>query len=70
MKGGISLPYLYKITNKINGKVYIGKTSLTVEERYKEHLQDYKKDTKEKRPLYDAFNKYGIDNFFVTELEN
>ena len=69
MKGGISLPYLYKITNEINGKVYIGKTSLTVEERYKEHLRDYKKDTKEKRPLYDAFNKYGINNFSVVELE-
>lgn len=27
-KGGIKMPYIYKITNKINGKLYIGKTSL------------------------------------------
>lgn len=25
--------YIYKITNNINGKVYIGKTDFTVEER-------------------------------------
>ena len=23
------MPYIYKITNKINGKLYIGKTSLS-----------------------------------------
>ena len=45
------MPYIYKITNLINNKVYIGKTS------------------HEKRPLYDAFNKYGIENFSIEEIE-
>ena len=31
--------YIYKITNNINGKVYIGKTTKTVEERWKGHLK-------------------------------
>lgn len=29
--------YIYKITNQINGKSYIGKTERTVEERWKNH---------------------------------
>ena len=32
--------YIYKITNNINGKVYIGKTDFTVESRWKNHLHD------------------------------
>ena len=29
--------YVYKITNILNNKVYIGITSRTIEERFKEH---------------------------------
>ena len=52
------MAYIYKITNLINGKVYIGKTSeKTIEERFKIHIKDSKKEHCEKRPLYDAMNK-------------
>lgn len=61
--------YIYCITNLINSKKYIGKTTSTIEERWKEHCQDYKKERCEKRPLYDAFNKYGIENFKIECLE-
>lgn len=38
------MAFIYKITNQINNKLYIGKTSLSsVEERFKEHIQDSKK---------------------------
>ena len=60
---------IYKITNIINGKVYIGKTSLSIEDRYKQHIRDSKKSRTNKRPLYDAMNKYGIDNFIIEEIE-
>ena len=64
------MPFIYKITNLINNKVYIGKTSYsTIEERFKEHIKDSKKERCEKRPLYDAFNKYGVENFIVKEVE-
>lgn len=63
------MPYIYKITNKINKKIYIGKTTLTVEGRWKEHCRDYKRERYEKRPLYSAMRKYGIDNFFIEEVE-
>ena len=46
------MAYIYKITNQINGKVYIGKTLSSIEERWKEHCKDYKREYCEKRPLY------------------
>ena len=58
--------YIYKITNNINGKVYIGKTTKTVEERWKGHL---KKMNYKKNKFYNALNKYGIDNFTIEEIE-
>ena len=66
-----TMAYIYKITNLINGKVYIGKTSeKTIEERFKIHIKDSKKEHCEKRPLYDAMNKYGIENFIIEEVES
>lgn len=63
------MAYIYKITNSINGKIYIGKTLGTIEKRFKEHCQDYKKCRMEHRPLYSAMNKYGVENFSVEEVE-
>lgn len=63
------MPYIYKITNNINGKIYIGKTNFTIEKRWKEHCNDFKKETLQKRPLYSAMKKYGIENFSVEEVE-
>ena len=64
------MPYIYKITNNINGKVYIGKTNYTIEKRWKEHCHDYKKLSFQKRPLYRAMAKYGPENFSIEEIEN
>ena len=63
------MPYIYKITNLVNGKLYIGKTSNSIKERWREHISDSQKERCEKRPLYDAFNKYGIDNFQIEKIE-
>lgn len=59
--------YIYKITNLINNKVYIGKTSRTIQERYEEHLIFSKFD---ERPLYRAMRKYGIENFHLEEIDD
>ena len=61
--------HIYVITNLINSKTYVGKTTSTIDERWQEHCRDSKKERCEKRPLYDAFNKYGIENFKIEELE-
>lgn len=63
------MPYIYKITNNLNGKIYIGKTSYTIEKRWKEHCQDYKKLSLQNRPLYKAMAKYGVENFSIEEIE-
>lgn len=61
--------YIYCIKNQINQKCYIGKTLLTVEQRFKQHIRDSKKQKNKNRSLYKAFIKYGIDNFICTVLE-
>lgn len=61
---------IYKITNLINNKIYIGQ-SMDIHRRWRAHkssafnencsIQDY--------PLYRAFRKYGIENFSFEILE-
>lgn len=59
--------FIYKITNKINSKIYIGQTSGTIEKRFKEHIKQSKyNDTFH---LYRAMRKYGIENFEIEEIE-
>lgn len=60
---------IYCITNKINNKKYVGKTMLSIEERWKQHIKDGKKEYVQKRPLYFTFKKYGIENFEISLLE-
>lgn len=62
--------YIYKITNDINGKIYIGKTKLfNPNERWKQHLHDYKNRKNENRPLYKAMLKYGCEHFHFELIE-
>ena len=63
------MAYIYKISNDINTKVYIGKTERTIEKRFKEHCQACKKRRTEHRPLYFAMNKYGIEHFHIELVE-
>ena len=63
------MAYIYEITNDINNKSYVGKTEFSIEKRFREHCQDAFKDRSEKRPLYAAMRKYGIEHFKVSLLE-
>jgi len=63
------MAYIYKITNQINQKCYIGKTLRTIEVRWREHRKDYQKPEKSHQPLYRAMNKYGFDNFAISIVE-
>lgn len=64
------MAYIYKITNKINGKSYIGKTEkLNPFDRFEEHLREKNKDRCKDRPLYRALNKYGLESFYFEVLE-
>ena len=61
--------FIYKITNNINGKCYIGKTTKTIEERFKEHLKESSLERAKDRPLYRAIQKYGKENFSIEMIE-
>ena len=54
---------IYCIENLVNNKKYIGKTSKTIEKRFKKHINNAQK--KINRRLYDSMNFHGYDNFKV-----
>lgn len=56
---------IYKITNNVNGKCYIGQTIKTIEQRIYRHK--YKSDPN-KMPISAAIKKYGFENFTVEVL--
>lgn len=61
-----NVPGIYKITNIINGKSYIGQ-SLYLKKRIRRHLSY--KSHKDNLALYKAFDKYGVDKFTIEILE-
>ena len=56
--------FIYKITNKVNDKSYIGQTRYTVEFRWRQHI--HKKDN---TYFHNALHKYGVENFVIKTLE-
>ena len=58
--------FIYKITNEADGKFYIGKTTSTVERRFKQHIKNAETGT---TYLYNAMRRHGIENFKVDILE-
>lgn len=63
---------IYKITNTINNKSYIGQTIKTAEERWKEHqahaFGSHPND--QNKTLYKAIRKYGVENFTFEVLQD
>ena len=53
---------IYKVTNTTNTKVYIGMTTLTLEERKKEHYKKFRLNLRD-QSFYAALHKYGWDSF-------
>lgn len=58
---------IYKWTNLINGKVYIGK-SIDIAKRLREYRYEVKQQSK--RPIIQALIKYGFENFKFEIIEN
>ena len=63
------MAYIYCIINQINEKKYVGKSTNSIEKRWEEHCKDSKRKRCEKRPLYDAMQKYGNENFKIELLQ-
>lgn len=61
---------IYKITNKINNKIYIGQ-SIDIKERWKQHFYKAynKKELGYNSAIHQAFRKYGYENFSFEVIE-
>ena len=54
---------IYRITNNLNGMIYIGQTRKTVAERVKQHIYRQSKIGK-------AMTKYGTENFSIDVIDH
>lgn len=59
---------IYKITNLVNNKMYVG-SAVNLVNREKQHFQRLSKNIHSNIHLQRAFNKHGIDNFLFELLE-
>lgn len=59
---------VYKITNKINNKVYIGITIRTLQERWNEHRSRIEE--RKHCHLYAAMLQYGVENFIIEQIDS
>lgn len=61
---------IYKFTNTLNNKIYIGQTSTSLRKRVINHLTKSRKWTKSRKGYFQhALFKYGIENFNIDVLE-
>ena len=62
------IPCIYMIKNKVNGKIYIGKTK-DFYDRKRDHFNALRKNEHCNEHMQMAFNKYGEENFEMSILE-
>lgn len=60
------MAHIYKITNAVDGKVYVGKTNRTISKRFKLHISKHNTGT---TYLYRAMRLHGLANFSISEIE-
>lgn len=68
------MTYIYKITNKINDKIYIGQTIQPINKRWIQHKVNARKKglstVSTIGSLYYDMNRYGFENFEISCLES
>lgn len=62
--------YIYKISNTVNNRVYIGQTVFSIEERWKQHISaSFDTGFRGDNLLYRAMRKHGRDKFHIETIE-
>ena len=59
---------IYSITNIVNKKIYVGKTTKTINERFNSHINTSKCGSQ--TYLHKAIRKYGKNNFTIEVIED
>lgn len=65
----LNLSGVYRITNTINNKLYIGSTCENFIIRWKSHINTLRRNTHKNAHLQNAFNKYGEKSFIFEIIE-
>ena len=60
--------FIYKITNIVNNKVYIGQSIRPIEQRFKRHIADAINNVIDTH-FARAIRKYGKDNFIIEQID-
>lgn len=60
---------IYKITNKLNGKIYIGQTVQNLTDRWSDHSRPCTGQHVNKTAVANAIRKYGRENFTIEEID-
>ena len=60
--------WIYKITNKVNNKMYIGQSAYSIQKRFKRHINDALSNRLDTH-LCRAIRKYGPENFCIEEID-
>lgn len=60
---------IYKITNKLNGRIYIGQTAQTLAGRWSDHCRPCRGQHINRSVVANAIRKYGKENFTMEEID-
>lgn len=56
---------IYKVTNLVNGKCYVGQTRMSLQNRWKHHRYAHGCSA-----LHSAIEKYGVENFTIEQIDS
>ena len=69
VKGDVVLLIIYKATNLVNNKKYIGQTINSLEYRKQQHFREARNPHRRNYYFHNAINKYGEDNFIFEQID-
>ena len=61
---------IYKITNKVNNKIYVGRTKHNIEKRFRQHITSSNRKENEFNYFMRAIRKYNSENFIISLIES
>lgn len=61
--------YIYRITNRIDGLIYIGQTRRTIRQRFWDHCKSINRRSHTPSAINIAINNYGLEFFYIEEIE-